>query len=140
MAEDVPADARSTIASPIVIAENPKGRLWISFYAGPENVSNQLEAWFATGEDYRAFDAEGRPLELVVEERVTQRRFLGLTRTQSGEVVVVQPRGEAPQPEDLKPLLVRFLVQEGQAEDADSPAPPLDELIERCVRYSGLSG
>jgi hypothetical protein len=70
---DEPIGEASAIVPPIVVAEHSD----LSFFRSANGVSGYLEPWFPSSCDYRAFDSEGRRLELVAEPPVVRRRVLG---------------------------------------------------------------
>jgi hypothetical protein len=61
------------IVPPIVVAEG-----WdLDFFRSVDDVLTYLEPWFPSECDYRAFDGEGRRLELFADPPVVKKRVIG---------------------------------------------------------------
>jgi hypothetical protein len=54
------------LVEPIVVMNRPDG---VTLYASAQALTDHLEPWYATDEDFDAYDAEGRRVELHVEKR-----------------------------------------------------------------------
>ena len=67
------APAPEGIAPPITIADGDD----ISFYATVWDVVAEYEPWYPSWSAYRAFDAEGRRLDLYADPPIVRRRVIG---------------------------------------------------------------
>lgn len=111
------------VVPPIVVSEG-----WdVSFFASEEAVDKELEPWYPSDAEYRAFDSEGRKLELTVRKVVIPRRLIW---DRKYEVVGVRAKETAARhADDLARLLREWLRVIGEAE---APAnATLSELFER---------
>ncbi len=118
------------IVPPIVVAEGAD----VSVFASVEDVVRQLEPWFAD-EPHRAYDAEGRALDLVADPPIVERRLLfGLLRSDSAhesELRVVARESEPGHAAELAALLRERL--------GESAPLPLPELLDRLIRRDGYA-
>lgn len=82
--------------------------------------------------EYRAFDSEGRKLEVLVDRKVIRRRWL---RDASYEYVVVRAVEDDPtHADELAELLVATLGRRGQR----SPSMPLAALVAAAIEHGDL--
>jgi hypothetical protein len=62
------------IVPPIVVAEG-----WdLGFYRSEDDLLSHLEPWFPSSCGYRAFDSQGRRLELFADPPIVEKRLLGV--------------------------------------------------------------
>src|SRR4051812_7355843 len=81
---------------PIIIENRLDG---FEFYESPTAVTHQLEEWYVTDEDWRAYDGEGREVVLQVED---------------GRVIARLSDGAPYHTEDLRAALLSWLQRRGQ--------------------------
>jgi hypothetical protein len=120
--------------SPIIILEHGD----ISIYLKVEDAECSLEATDVKNDEYRAYDATGRPLLLrvVVEERLSA---FGLFRHNVERVKLQEdPEAEADE-ECLKDVLMKFLKRIGEVSQSEASNCALPELIDRLVHRIGYS-
>jgi hypothetical protein len=115
---------------PLVLADG-----WdVSFYGSEEAINRQIEPWFPEDVEYRAYDSEGRKLELSVEREVVARRWLwDKTRER---IAVRAVESEPRHARELAELLAQWLPMVGA-----SPPPAdttLDELLRQAVERGDL--
>jgi hypothetical protein len=86
------------------------------------------------GEEFTAYDAAGRLLNLSVLKRAVPRQFLFLRYTVPMEYVVVQPEESGPaHAEDLRSKIIHYLTYVGVPEDKLRDLP-LAELVQTLVQ------
>ena len=126
------AGSDDALVPPLVIAD---GDGELAVFDSEAELLAELEPWFAN-ENYRAYDATGRMLELVADPPVVSRRIFGWLHTDNaGEsrLLVRIVRGEPRRPGELAHELSEWLARvEGRA----SGELPLAELVERAVQVT----
>lgn len=71
----VPGSGGGDIVPPLVVVEGLGEINAMHFFASARALGSHLEPWFPQEEAYRAFDSEGRKLELTVEVKPVRRRW-----------------------------------------------------------------
>ena len=109
---------------PLVLADG-----WdVSFYGSAEAIDRQIEPWFPEEVEYRAYDSEGRKLELAVEREVVTRRWLW---DRTCERIVVRAVESAPRhSSELAELLAQWLPMVGAS------TPPADTTLDELLRQA----
>jgi hypothetical protein len=124
------------IVPPIVVAEG----LDLSFHRTPEDVVRQYEPWFPGDADYRAYDAEGRRLELVADPPVKSKRLIGPIRTDNAHESSLTVRATEAEPsgaDEFAELLHRWLIELGERLE-DPQRLTLRELLDRALAHAGF--
>lgn len=115
---------------PLIVAEG-----WdIAFFSSEAALNWHLEPWFPSKVDYRAFDSEGRKLELSVERETIPRRWLrDITRER---IIVRAVESEPGHAGELAEFLAEWLPMVG----APKPRPdtPLSELLRVAIEHGDL--
>ncbi|WCB93541.1 hypothetical protein DSM104299_02254 [Baekduia alba] len=108
------------IVMPIVVAEG----LDVTFHRSAGDVGAFYESWFPASVEHRAFDAEGRRLELYAE----------------GTALMVRARDAAPGPEGAAELaqLLRELLRGRRDHDAMLDELTLAQLLDLAVARAGF--
>ena len=122
--------ATPNFVSPLIIAEG-----WdVAFYSSEDAVNRDIEPWYPSEVEYRAFDSEGRKLELSVERQKTPRRWLWSGTYE--RIIVRAVENEPGHSQELKVFLTDWLPIVG----APKPAPdtPLAELLRLAIERSDL--
>jgi hypothetical protein len=118
------------LVEPIVVVNRPDG---VAVYETADAVTGHLEPWYAEEEDFDAYDAEGRHVELRVERRPA---MVGTFRRRLGVVDLVVPvavEGEPRHADELRAALVDALTGAGCVRD-ELRALALPELLDEARR------
>jgi hypothetical protein len=119
------------LVPPIFIDNEVDG---LSNYVTVEALEDHLEPWYATDEQFRAYDSDGRMVELVLEQRTVPGSF-GV-RARRVEVVTARSCEDDPQHADeLSAALTDFLARRGAAGATD--AMTLSDLVAKVVSLPG---
>jgi hypothetical protein len=112
---------------PIVVDNTRDG---VSFYASVQVMERELEPWYPRDEQFVAYDAEGRLVEMIVEQRERTGRF---GRRLRHEVVTASATEMAPtHADELRASLIAQLGrQNGDIDMADTA--PLHEVLRRTM-------
>ncbi|MEA2495457.1 MAG: hypothetical protein QOJ29_3368 [Thermoleophilaceae bacterium] len=119
------------LVPPLVVTEGVD----VTIYSSEAELVREIEPWFAN-ESYRAFDSEGRRVELLAHPPVVARRFIGPIRTDNAHksVLVVQACEDQPSNADeLAELLRTWLAALGVPASADMD---LRELVSLASQHS----
>jgi hypothetical protein len=104
------------------------------FYSSEDALNRDIEPWFPSDVDYRAFDSEGRKLELSVKRESNNRRFP--FRETYERVVVRAVENEPEHARELRTFLADWLPMVG------APTPgsdtPLAELLRSAIEHGDL--
>jgi len=115
---------------PLVVAEG-----WdITFFSSETALNWHLEPWFPSKVEYRAYDSEGRKLELSVDrEKIPRRWFRDTTRER---IMVRAVENEPGHVGELADFLTEWLPMIG----APKPPPntPLAELLRVALEHGDL--
>jgi hypothetical protein len=134
--EAMASDA-SPIVPPIVVAEG-----WdLTFHRSEADVLAQYEPWFPSSAEYRAFDSEGRRLELVADPPIARQHLLGPVWTDNAHesLLLIRPTETAPGGADeLIALLRGWLPRAGLVRD-DLDKLTLDELMREAIGRTGFA-
>jgi hypothetical protein len=129
--------APQPIVPPVVVAE-----AWdLTFHRSPDDVLAYYEPWFPAAAGYRAFDAEGRRLELVAHPPVVPKRLIGAIWTDNAHEssLTIRPiEGEPSGANELAELLRGWLPRVGVRLD-NAERLTLPELLERAVARAGFT-
>ena len=123
-----------TIVPPIVVAEG----LDLAFHRAPADVVRQYEPWFPGATDYRAFDAEGRRLELVADPPVVSKRLIGPIWTDNAHDSTLTVRAAEAEPSganEFAELLRAWLLEIGERLE-DPQRLTLRQLLDRALRHA----
>ena len=127
----------SSIVPPVVVAEG-----WdVEFFRSEEDVLSYIEPWFPSGVEYRAFDSEGRRLELVAEPPLRRRRLLGLIGVDDAHRSALLLRAVETQPSgagELVALLREWLPMVGAPREGLAELT-LDELLGEAIERAGFT-
>jgi hypothetical protein len=105
------------IASPIVVAEGHD----VTFHRTVEDVGSYYEPWFPDSVEHRAFDGQGRRLELYAE----------------GSELLVRPAEAEPSGADELADLLRAQLRGRREQDPVVDTLALERLIELAVARAG---
>jgi hypothetical protein len=127
----------SSIVPPLVVAEG-----WdVEFFRSEDDVLSYHEPWFPSSVEYRAFDSEGRRLELVADPPVRRRRLLGPIGTDDAHKSTLLLREAESVPsgaDELVALLREWLPMVGVPGD-DLAELGLDELLRKAIERAGFT-
>jgi hypothetical protein len=127
----------SSIVPPLVVAEG-----WdVEFFRSEDDVLSYHEPWFPSSVEYRAFDSEGRRLELVAEPPVRRRRLLGLISVDDAHKSTLLLRAAESQPsgaKELVALLREWLPMVGAPREGLAELT-LDELLREAIERAGFT-
>ena len=125
------------IIPPIVVAEG-----WdVTVYETSDHVLRHIEPWFPSSVDYRAFDSEGRRLELVADPPVMQKRLIGPIRTDDADQSSLFIRAIESEPtglEELSAMLEAWLQRVGVPLDLAEDWT-LDQLLAKAMERDGFT-
>jgi len=123
------------IEPPIVIAEGHD----VMIYPSVVHVLSDLEPWYPSNADYRAFDAHGRRLELVADPPVVPKRVFWFLWTDNAHTSSLSIRAVEREPSgaaELAGLLREWLrVLEVPLDPGEEPS--LDDLLDRAIARGG---
>lgn len=123
-------DQLSDLVPPIVLAEG-----WdVMFFGSEDAVGRHLEAWYPEEVEYRAYDAQGRKLELFVNRETVPRRWLP-DRTDE-RVAVRSCEREPTHAAELAELLAQWLPMVNETVPADAT---LEALLQRAIERVGYT-
>lgn len=128
---------QDALVPPLVVIE---GRDFM-FYASVDALTADIEPWYPSSAEYRAFDSEGRRFELSAEPPVTQRRILGPIWTDNAHKssLVVRVIDATPlHADELVTLLRESVAASGETEDA-LRALDLKGLLAAAIERHGMS-
>jgi hypothetical protein len=117
-------DRPRTLVGPIVVFNRPDG---ITIYESADALTGHLEPWYVTDEDFDAYDAEGRRVEL----RLEKRRVPTFFRLLKSDVEHVVPYAIDEKPQHapaLREALLRGFEQSGYWR-AEREERPLGDLL-----------
>jgi hypothetical protein len=117
-------DRPKALVAPIIVDNRPDG---ITLYESADALTGQLEPWYVTDEDFDAYDAEGRRVEL----RLEKRRVPTFFRWLKSDVEQVVPHAVDADPDHapaLREALLRGFEQAGY-DRAEREERPLGELL-----------
>jgi len=112
---------------PIIVAEGP---FCIMFYTSVKTATASLEPIDVSACVFRAWDAEGRPVELLVEEE--PHRWFSVGRKST---VLRCDENQPKQTEELRSLLINLLTRIGIT---GKEAAPLEELIRIAMEHGSV--
>jgi len=130
-------EGSSAIVPPIVVAEG-----WdLTFHRTEGDVLAYYEPWFPGDAHYRAFDSQGRRLELVAVPPVERRHILGPVYADNAHrsALLVRVRGTEPRgAEELADLLRGWLVHVNVLNEATSTWS-LPDLLAAAIDRAGFT-
>jgi hypothetical protein len=120
-----------TIVPPIVVAEDSD----LSFFRSVNDVLSYLEPWFPSSCSYRAFDSQGRRLELFAEPPVVTRRVLGPIWTDNAHESSLHIRAIEEEPSGVDELTTMLRDWLARVDPSFQPAedPSLEALLARAT-------
>ena len=120
-----PLDERPLpLAPPVVVFNRPDG---ITLYESADALTGHLEPWYVTDEDFDAYDAEGRRVELRLEKQQVPTWF-GPRHADVEQVVPHAVEAEPQHAAELREALLRGFEQAGYERD-EREEKPLEELL-----------
>jgi hypothetical protein len=125
------------IVPPVVVAEG----LDLSFYRSTDDVVCEIEPWFPSEAEYRAFDSQGRRLGLFADPPVTPKHLIGPIWTdnaQHSSLLVRATEGQPSGGEELAALLRAWLATVGTPLAVPDDLS-LDELLAKGIERAGFS-
>src|SRR5205823_1142554 len=106
---------------PLIIENRIDG---FSFYESPRALTGRLEEWYASDEDWRAYDSEGRRIELKIED---------------GSVVPHAAEAQPTHADELRQSLVEWLERKGR-DRTEIEGIGLEELLRDAIAVGGVVG
>jgi hypothetical protein len=126
------------IVPPIVVSEDGD----LDFFRSAADVTNYFEPWFPGAVDYRAYDSEGRALELYADPPVVARWWLfGLIGTDNAHEsqLFVRTREVEPSHRDELTDVLRDWLRRTAPEEARLEAKTCEELLDRAIQGNGFT-
>ena len=122
--------------APIVVTEGQD----VTFHRSVEDVGRYYEAWFPDSIEHRAFDAEGRRLELYAEPPIVPGHGVGPIGPDSAHRSSLHVRTREPEPSGAAELadLLRELLRGRRDHDAMLDELTLAQLLGLAVARAGF--
>jgi hypothetical protein len=124
------------MVGPIVVAEGED----VTFHRTVEDVGAYYEVWFPDSVEHRAFDAEGRRLELYADPPVVPGHGIGAIPTDAAQrsTLCVRAREAEPSGADELGVLLRELLRGRRDHDATLDDLTLPHLLDLAVARVGF--
>lgn len=121
---------------PIVVIEGHD----FMFYSSVDALIADIEPWYPSSVEYRAFDSEGRQVELSADPPVRRRRLLGPIWTDNAHKSNLRVRATEPLPTHTDELahLLRETVAARGAADGEVGAWNLKDLLTAAIDRHGI--
>ena len=128
--------AASSIVPPIVIAEGQE----LMFFHTEADVLVQLEPWYPSDADYRAFDSRGRRLELFADPPIVEKHLIGPLWTDNAHrsSLFVKATEEEPGGADELGALLREWLAAVDVPLEPGEEPTLDQLLAKATGRAGF--
>jgi hypothetical protein len=127
----------SKMVPPLVVVEG----LDVTFYRSEDELLVHLEPWYPSSAEYRAFDSQGLPLELVADPPVVRRRVFGPIWTDNAHesTLSVQPLETEPSAApELAGLLRELLSRAGESPEGLG-GQTLEDLLRAAIDRTGFT-
>lgn len=124
------------IVPPLVVAEGGD----VTVFRSATGLISYIEPWFPNSADYRAFDSEGRRLELVADPPIVRRRLVGPVWTDNAHKssLLVRSREAVPSGADELAGILRELLAFLEVRLDESEGTRLDELLTMVIERLGF--
>ena len=112
----------------------------MNLFASEAALTSYLEPWFPSSVDYRAFDSQGRRLELLADPPVESRKVLGPIRSDNAHASELTVRAVEETPTgagELAEVVRHQLTASGT--EVETQELSLDRLLEVAVGRLGLT-
>ena len=122
------------VVPPIVVVEGQD----VMLFRTESDLRAELEPWYPSSADYRAYDREGRRLELFADPPVVERRLIGPIWTDNAHEssLFVRPTETTPSHAEELASALRDWLQATGVKIPDSERLMLPELVDRALRAS----